>query len=238
MKCWICEMNEANSKEHNIKKSDLSTQFQNVSQKTPVYKERNGKKTRPIGSIKSDSFKYPKLICEDCNNSKTQPFDLSWETLSKYLSNNWGDISSKNSFNLNLVFQTNPQNEMINVQLFFIKLLGCAIKESDNTSFDTKSLSDALKNGVEHQNVYISFRASEIENNKRYSANSDLEMFAGKDKEIKYLHWYYIVGQFAVDVIYSEAPDEIDLNGALKPSQMGDFISLSKLNYDQNYSNN
>lgn len=235
MKCWICETNEANSGEHNIKKSDLKTLYPEISQKTPVLKRSNGVISRPIGSTKSDSFKYQKVICEYCNNSRTQPFDEGWETLSDHLSKNWGEISAQNRFKVNAIFPCNPQSNMIKVQLFFIKLLGCAIKESSNNNFDTKTLSEALINSVEHENVYISFRSSDKSSKGNYAANSDVQMSIGCNEEINYLHWFYIVGSFAVDVIYTENPEGIDLNGAQKPSQIGEFITLSQLNYDQSY---
>ncbi len=230
-KCWICQINIADSGEHIIKKTDLKHVYGNASQKSPVYTRKDGKKTKPIGSINSNLFKYERVICEKCNNNITQNHDNSWEVLSDFLHNNWDDIKINNGFKLNKIFPSDPEEHMIFVQLFFIKLLGCKIAESGN-DFCLKSFSAAINSGNEHPDVYISFRDSQKND---YTASADIDAFKDGNGNFVYLHWFYTIGSFSVDVIYTKNISNINLNGAKKPSDMNDFVSLSKLNYNQDY---
>lgn len=234
MKCWICNINNADSGEHSIKKSDLARMYPNSSQKSPIYQRKNGKKKKPIGSIKAKTFKFKKVICEDCNNSKTQKYDKSWEKLSGFLDDNWNEILESNSFDINKLFSSDIPREMINIQLFFIKILGCKIAESSN-NIGLESFSSALNKTEEHPHVYISFRDSTNNYTGNYTANADVELSKDKNGNMEYIHWFYVVGNFAVDVIYTMQPKEFDLNGAKKPSEMSNIIKLSTLNYDQTH---
>ncbi len=235
MKCWICKSNEANSGEHKIKKSDLKLLYPNITQKSPIYQSLNGVKKRPIGSTNSQDFKFEKVICEDCNNSKTQKFDQSWDILSKYLNTNWSEILKNKGFNPDSVFNNKSKENLVFVQLFFLKLMGCKIKQSGKSTA-LQSFSDSLNTSKEHKNVYISFRDSANRYKGNHSANSDIQLFRTPDKKVKYMHWFYVVGKVTVDLIYSPDISGLDLNGALLPNQMDGFIKLSKLNYDQTYS--
>ena len=230
-KCWICQNNVANSREHIIKKTDLEQIYGKLNQSDPVYAQKDGKKIRSIGSTKSDLFKYKKLICEDCNNNKTQQYDKSWATLSKFLYIHKDRIKKDGGINLNEVFSCNIKQKMIDVQLFFIKLFGCKIVESGEI-FYLEDLAEAIMSGDEHPNVYISFRDSHKTN---YTASSNIECSRDDEDNIDYLHWFYTIGSFSVDVIYSKDISDIDLNGAKKPSEMSTFIALSELTYNQNY---
>ena len=149
-----------------------------------------------------------------------------------FLHDNWTEILKNNSFDLNNVFSSNIADEIIKIQLFFIKILGCKIAESNN-NIDLESFSSALNRTDEHPNVYISFRDSANNYTGNYTANSDVELSKDKNGNMEYIHWFYVVGDFAVDVIYTMQPKEFDLNGALKPSEMENIIKLSSLNYDQ-----
>ena len=208
--------------------------YPNSSQQSPIYQRQNGKNKKSIGSIKAKQFKFEKVICEDCNNSKTQKYDQSWEKLSRFLDDNWSDILKNNSFDLSKLFSSHIVSEMTNVQLFFIKMLGCKIAESNKT-IGLRSFSTALNNAKEHSNVYISFRDSANNYTGNYTANSDVELSKDEDGNMEYIHWFYVIGKFAVDVIYTMQPKEFDLKGAKKPSEMESILKLSTLSYDQTY---
>ena len=232
--CWICNQNNANSGEHTIKKSDLNGLYLQVSQKEPIHKRRDGSIVKPIGSIKSSGFHYEKVICTECNNSKTQKFDRSWEVLSDYFRKNWSDIKQANRFCLSSVFPENELSEMVNVQLFFVKLFGCKLKES-KAAFALSNFSRALNEAGEHSSIYLSFGVSRHGKSQSYSVNSDVQACRDSSGRIVYMHWFYVIGDLTVNLIYSEKTEEIDLNGAKKPSEMGGFCSLVRLNYDQSY---
>lgn len=84
MKCWICG-NEANSGEHILKASDLSSIFGPVTTHAPLYKHTAKQKNQLIQGIKSDQLKSKARLCARCNNERTKPHDKAWEHLSAYL---------------------------------------------------------------------------------------------------------------------------------------------------------
>lgn len=230
-KCWICSVNDADSGEHIIKKSDGKIIFR---EQLPIHHEINGVRKEPISDLNDGRFKYHKSICTICNNERTQKSDKAWEQLSRYLHNNWESIKLNKSINLSKLFTNNVDTKMILVQLYFVKIFGCSIKESQSP-INLDSFSDAILKQKEHPLIYISFRDSEDCRSDSYSASSDIEVFKNSSGVIEYAHMFYRVGNVVVDIIYSENTDNIDLNGALKPSDMKSFINLSKLSYNQNY---
>src|SRR5437899_2464458 len=75
-KCWICGVNDANSGEHMIKKSDLRDVLGNPTQARPFYFYKFDLKARAVGSLKADILKSAAPMCAHCNNTRTQPHDL------------------------------------------------------------------------------------------------------------------------------------------------------------------
>jgi len=232
MECWICG-SEADSREHRIKRSDLKKLYPNISQKTPVYYRRNGEIKRPIGRVNSDSFKFDKIICQKCNNSRTQNSDNSWSQLSGDLIENWQTIKDHGTIDLSKIFKEKITENMVFVQQLFVKIFGCKVRESA-APIKTDSLSMSLLSGIENDFIYISFRDSANGLSPSYVAISDIEIFSCKS-QIVYAQMYYTIGSVTVDIIFCEDTALIDLNGGLKPNQMGNIIKLSSLNYHQGY---
>lgn len=83
--CWICNQNEANSGEHKTKRSDLLAALGNPTQEEPFYYHDLEQRNRPVKSLDAKILKAPIRICADCNTTRTQPHDRSWEQMSKWL---------------------------------------------------------------------------------------------------------------------------------------------------------
>ena len=232
MSCWICGDN-ATTGEHRIKHSDLKQLYPNTTQQSPLYHRRDGIKQETIGGLKSDRLKFDALICTKCNNERTQKFDLAWETLSDYLQKNWDIILKDDQINLLDIFPENTTRYMIEVQLFFVKILGCKIEESKST-INLTSFTESIMDEVEHKDIYCSIRDSNIETIGKYSSISDIEVFYKNDNqdEIIYAHMFYTIDQVTIDVIYCPDTSYINLNCAIKPTNIIDYtIKLSKCNY-------
>lgn len=233
--CWICG-DKANSGEHSIKKSDLNLIFKNISQKKPIYVRKNGEnvKYKTIGTTKSPAFYFDIKICEKCNNERSQEFDETWEKLSKYLFENWIDILDRGYIDLKKAFGTKVKKSMIFVQLFFLKIFGCKCIDG-GINFNLREFSKAILEKNEQSNFYISFRNSDNNLTANYCSNSNIEIYGDAIDEIIYMHHFYTIGEVTVDMIYAPNKDIVNLNGALKPSEMSTILPLSKLNYNQNY---
>ena len=89
MKCWICGDEDAATREHLAKASDLKLLFGKPSQQRPLYFSANHRPGKPrrrnvrIGSLKSDTLKFAHRICLTCNSKRTQPYDYAWEHCSR-----------------------------------------------------------------------------------------------------------------------------------------------------------
>jgi len=60
-KCWICEVNDADSGEHIIKKSVLNFIMGKPSQEQKRFlTHHHGRKNKPVASFKGNSFKFKK----------------------------------------------------------------------------------------------------------------------------------------------------------------------------------
>ena len=82
--CWICGINDANSGEHLIKKSDLRDVLGKPTQAAPFYFHKPGLQGKAVGSLNADILKSSAPMCAHCNNARTQSHDLAWETMSRW----------------------------------------------------------------------------------------------------------------------------------------------------------
>jgi hypothetical protein len=83
MKCWICGA-EATSGEHLLKESTLKELFGEVSQQKLLYHSSARKKNKHLQSTNSELVKL-RVLCAQCNSSRTQQSDLAWDTFIAYL---------------------------------------------------------------------------------------------------------------------------------------------------------
>lgn len=200
MNCWICG-GSADSGEHIIKKSDLKQYFDSVSQSFPFlwYSNNNKKK---LGGFKSNHLHFNTKICSKCNNERTQPSDRAWERLSSHIRNNLSDIVTTKSLDLSSLASNKEVNQfVVDVQLYFTKLLGCMIHDA-LVPINTSSLSSSIMSCKPHDSLYLMFTLTdEIGVGCKSVYVSDLRGYGCKDK-VDYLVWQYSVGELAVFVIY------------------------------------
>lgn len=215
-KCWICGV-DSNSREHKIKQSDLKHLYPAVSQTKPVLHRTNGIRKRPIGSHKADGLKYPKSICAICNGALTQPYDYAWETLSDFLFTHSKKIHNNNVVDLVDVYSLDLQENIKNVQLFFAKLFGCKLIESE-FDFDLSEIGNAIRTNTEIPPLYLKLRRSDNGKSESYSAVSNIEVRKSASGELEYIHFFYTVGTFSIDILYCTVPNEFDLKDYFLPS--------------------
>ena len=78
--CWICKKNNANSKEHRYKQDlleKLSFNSGNQDDKPYLFNLNNSGSGLLQGS-NSEKVKYDNIICSDCNNQYSQPWDKAY----------------------------------------------------------------------------------------------------------------------------------------------------------------
>lgn len=217
MICWICNVNDTDSHEHRTKRSDLKLEINSISQNNPIYLRemqelKDGKKilskNKRIGSFNAEILKYQHTICHDCNTSKSQKHDKAWENFSKKLKLLIPLVSLQNqSLRFNKIFPYKTSYEMQNVHLFFVKLFGCQIIESEfrlknKIPIDIKSFSEAILNQRIHPRIYLSFKYRK--QTITIAENSDVHVFINEaTNEVAYATWLYCTGNLVVNIMYA-----------------------------------
>lgn len=230
--CWICNA-QADSGEHKIKKSDLKrTMSGTVNPTSPIYHRVSGEKKRPIGSLKAEALKFDKNLCGACNSSLSQPHDYAWDVLASYLHE--VSFETGTEIELSKVFKSETNFNLINVHLFFAKIFGCAIAE---TGFDLnlKILAKSIMENTSCPYLYLKIRNSDNGKTDSYCALSDIEVSRGKSGDLQYVHIYYIVGRYSIDIVYSENAADLDLTNYFQPSNTLTKIRLGSIEYKQGY---
>jgi len=226
MKCWICG-DEATSREHMIKASDLRGCFSNLSQNKPIYVHLSTKKNIPVGSVKSPRFKSAAILCHTCNSKRTQPYDRAWEILSDYLIKNWQQIEQAGEFDLSKIFDQN--HKPLDAYLYFVKLFGCRIVEH-GIPVDIISFSRALLERTPHNDVYLAFGPCPDKTDHKIVGLTQIDSTNLNGDPI-FASWFYMVNQVAVNIMYSPIHTSRAIMGNVwHPSYPGSVVRLTRWN--------
>ena len=198
--CWICGA-PATSGEHKAKRSDLRDVFGEVTQGNPVYYRDDAGTKRAIGSLDSKHTKFPNKICADCNNARTQPHDLAWETLSGALRDR--RLVPGAYVRANRIFRYYTARQMRNMHLFFVKQFSCLIQEG-NAPIDLAPFAAAIMNNKTHPAVFLKFGIGPTIPGNSFVGRSNLLIDARPDKSDVRASWIYNVDGVAVQVTYAE----------------------------------
>ncbi len=230
MKCWICGTEEATTREHFIKKSDLKDIFGTPTQSVPHYlnawqpssqvgeKPTTIKRNEPVRTLRSGELTYDAMLCAKCNNQVTQPHDRAWERLSKFLRTRIPDIQPGTKVRFHNVFGSNPHRSMVDVHLFFVKQFAGIIVD-ERIPIPLQTFSKAILAGKPHKNVYLVFFCrplSAMEQVVVSRSEVTAANFAGQSIVTAY---DYQIGRFVVRVVYDLSADRRrDIVGAYHPS--------------------
>jgi hypothetical protein len=125
VKCWICG-GRANSREHKFKKSDLIRSSTTWAPDDKPYFVSGGV-MRPIASPKDKIATFGKVLCSDCNNARTQPFDLAYESFSRWVNQADRDIMMLSHLDFSAIYGADFGASVLNLMKYFIKHLGCRL---------------------------------------------------------------------------------------------------------------
>ncbi|APW65822.1 hypothetical protein LPB137_08120 [Poseidonibacter parvus] len=170
MNCWICGK-IANSREHKIKKSLLKNVFKEDFENKNMRHVKEGQTTKLAGP-NSNKVKFKQVICEDCNNSKTQAYDLSFDIFIDYIRQNYININKYRMINFKEVFGESFSIQQTNLYKFFVKILGCDLSEYGfNVPTD---LIELLDKEIFKTKLIITFSINEEIINSNFPINSKL----------------------------------------------------------------
>lgn len=219
--CWICG-DPANSHEHIIKVSDIKSIFGTLNQQNPLlFHAPKVSPTKIYG--KGDQrlvFKIP--ICAHCNNQRTQPHDYAWQRLSEHLN----ETKPKETIRLHKIFPGKVSASMLQVHLFFLKLLGCLIAEH-NIPIPLKPFARAVIMGSPHPNVWISFGTGIGIGKHKHVGCSPVATYSQHGR-IRFASWFYTVGHISANIIYAEQDQRRKgLTYAWHPKSVGKRIQMA-----------
>lgn len=171
----------------------------------PIYYKKGYGQKFKLQSNKSKYLTFQNVICSVCNNTLTQPYDLAWEQLSKYFRN---ETLVESNIRCNRIFPYNTKHYMRHVHLYFLKILGCAIKQEnipvDITGFSEKLICDRL-----HPNFYIGFFTTLSSKTQKSNVIPKINQYDIAERG-KYLSWYLFFNHVTISLMYKyNAPGSI-----------------------------
>jgi hypothetical protein len=127
MNCWICGK-KAETGEHKIKKSLMVA----LHGRGPYKGESavvhvKGDEIRDIQGPNSDRIKYADCLCADCNNRRTQPFDVAFDQFFTFVLANEQEILKYRLIDFSTVFGPSFEIGQRNLFKYFVKLMGCEL---------------------------------------------------------------------------------------------------------------
>lgn len=125
--CWMCASAIKLTREHKIKATDIRRQFGSEPLVIGTYGDVI-QNARSLQSPNSKRLKFSATICEECNTSRTQPADRSYDLFMSYV-----ETFAKRNIHPNSIFEQSDfrrdSHNYINLFRYFAKLIGCHIAE-------------------------------------------------------------------------------------------------------------
>ena len=154
--CWWCGSTELTG-EHKFKRKDLERlygkgiDFNKLEVSLIDY--RSEKPPKKLQSAKSIHAQFEKSLCSQCNNAKSQPFDLAYDRIIEYYLKNEELIKSKKLIDFSNVYGENWKEEKENLLRYIMKHIGCRLSELGFTPF--QSTIDYLNGITQHKHLKL-----------------------------------------------------------------------------------
>ncbi|WP_226367832.1 hypothetical protein [Pseudonocardia sp. ICBG162] len=123
--CWRCQSRPASTGEHKFKRANLSR----LMKPGDLLLWGDGEKLHEIrgkSGVNRDRYgvvKFPKSMCEPCNNQYSREFDLAYDKYSVYIESTWVRVAP--GFNLHEVYGEGWAKDALNLARYFAKHFGC-----------------------------------------------------------------------------------------------------------------
>ena len=122
------------------------------------------------------------------------------------------------------MFPGSANSSMLNVHLFFVKMVGCIIAEHD-IPIDLSVFSNSLRNRVPHSHVRLRFGIL-LNWNKNKAFITPVNA-VNANEIVEFANWYYMVRKVFVDVVEFSRTKYLQVaNDTRHPSMKGKFLYL------------
>lgn len=128
--CWWCG-DVANSREHKWKKSELTAIYGSAnSESYPLTWVDDDGRSKLIQGPNSVLVKFESSLCQNCNNSKSQPFDHAYDLWIKYLVANYEQLIEQRVIDLRVIVDpAEYETFRLNLAKYFTKHICCRIAD-------------------------------------------------------------------------------------------------------------
>jgi hypothetical protein len=201
MHCWICG-SIAETREHMIKASDLSALFGRITTSKPLYRKVSNQPRELVQGVKSKKLTFQTKLCAQCNNTRTQPHDKSWEALALFIRKRATAIQPGEVIRPARAFDHGLRPGLLGVHLYFVKLTGCLFHDA-KVPIDTSSFAQSILNNVAHPNIHLAFLAFNGGKFQKRVSVTPIEIISVNGRPSS-AQWFYIVGNIGVHVAYAE----------------------------------
>ena len=223
--CWICNA-PADSSEHRIKRSILGTVLGVTAPANRPVHLSNEKGHRRIKSWKANVLKFSKSICRYCNSTRTQNHDRALDRLITFVQTEHRPIGPGACIDLSSVFPDSLALRMIDVQLYFAKLMGCLIAEH-RIPIDLHSFGSSILHNSPHPHLYLTFGV--LPGTFPTIAQSDFKIIEHCG-QIHCSSFIQTLGKLSVMVFYSPFDNKYQgVENAWRPNQSSSAITLRNL---------
>ena len=200
--CWICGA-VAETAEHMVKASDFRSVFGRVTQSLPAYRQSKIRRNEPIRGANAEILKFAPSLCGYCNNTRTQPHDRAWQTLSEFLRRTRLPLRAGSKLSLKAAFSGRVKESMLGVHLYFLKLLGCQAVEH-GIPLPVNHFAMCLQAGLPNQNLRLVFVSVSAESSGHKIQVGAIDALNVGGKTVS-AAWFYRVENLGVVVSYCES---------------------------------
>lgn len=128
-KCWWCGQ-KADSAEHRYKKADMEKEFGkgiDFRNNEPVRVVGKNKIMLPIQRPKSNNIKYKASLCQNCNTTKSQPFDFAYDTFVSFYKENENEIFLSKKLDFQYIYGNLWKPKVLDFQRYLVKNFCCRL---------------------------------------------------------------------------------------------------------------
>lgn len=163
--CWWCG-GAADSREHKHKAALLRRMWGTEG----LVLGRNGEDFHDLRSPRSSAVKFGKTLCQNCNNAKSQPFDVAYDTYADYIRISSPQLARSKRIDWREVFGKDWKQPTRNLGCYFVKSFGCWFAEEGfpppapfAVFLDGDKLVDTHIMPVRQQSATLAYRAMRLD---------------------------------------------------------------------------
>lgn len=121
--CWWCGA-IADSREHRVKASQLRRMFKTADYL--ILSGKNGERSTRLNGPNANPVRFPKVLCANCNNAKSQLFDLAYDAFVEKIWDAPEWFRNRAEFDISEIFPDDPDGGA-KLARYYVKNIACRI---------------------------------------------------------------------------------------------------------------